>query len=1171
MSHSLTELEIYVRANTAPPGCGYSVHPVEAMIDGGRLFRGEATLVESELEAREDHPEEYGELLGRQLFNGGIARAYQQARAGGKGVRIRLKLDADADERHLIRWERVFVPVAGTTEPVSTAFETPFCRYLPREDAEPEPARNGCFRLLVVVANPVSLSGGLAPVDVDLELADVARAFAGMVDRFQFQIAVLPGRTALKAETVSLLQASGCDIVPGPATLVNIGLAGQLANGIHFICHGKYDRLEKSGSLFLEKEDGGEHRVRDHELTRLATPRLQLVYLQACESAARNDRSGMVGLAARLVAARVPAVVGMQQPVEMDEARVLTRAFYQSLVKDGEVDAAVNAGRRAMWQMHREGWHIPAVYTSRADGRLWQADAFSRVLARQMESWEQTHGDMEAPLPLRATRVSGPAPDPTDAAQAQWAGRLQPQAVAISAEHLLAQDAFVVLNGPRGAGKSAILDMLAWNFAQAYRRDDSRVLPVRLTLADMDGHSDILQYVLDEWRAKNGYMAETTGELAGRELLLLVDGEDELVAAQRKAFLHRIGALRQRASVRLIVSVDELTVEDWMQARPASHGVHDGEPTLLRTQPMTRAQITRYLSDRQRTDIAERIQALRCWDLAAETWILRRMIRTSAGYANRAGLYRRIADEQFEHLRTSGLTRSCLEAALTAIAWEMHQRQTTTLSGPALYEILATARGGREIRLEDIKLTAMQTCRFLRPSGEDGVRFIFAGTQSYYAALHLFRSRHQERELEDVIARLGRLSYLRYWQETLVVLAGMMGPQFEPVLLKLLAGAVGHGTGEQVYLAARCYLECGESRRGFAVREWLLDLLVWRCHPKNDLPVSERRKATQWLSEMDLECPTPRRQRDQDRALRLLIDLCCAPVSRDWAGRKRFEFPSIRLEALNVLLAHPELVSAFLASRQHPLAELVAAVESLRHGSTTEMVNLIFRGDDRLAPLAVFALGMSGHAEAADILVRAFEDQSALGEKTRDGQVQWAVAEMLPRLDWRRTQALTRSYQQPDARVVYMIGRNGAGAATPEDRAYLRRCLQSEQLGTVGAALRALAMLHDGGTKQLCEQVAAGEWSKIRANGGLRLEKRPDRAAACSLRYAALEALRLIGDRESIDVLRRSWVDLPYPLNQLAQSVTEEIYWRMHAPHVAPAEPPEAPALIRPAVRATHA
>jgi hypothetical protein len=1118
------------------------------------------TFDQTALGALEDSPEEYGELLGRQLFQtGAIARAYQRAQGSGRNVRIRLKLDKvdlETDERHLLRWERLSVPLGGASEPICVTAETPFSRYLPREDQEPSPSEDGVFHLVVAAANPANLPPGLSPVEVEKEFQGIAKAFATMPDRFQFRLTALPGRTALGDETKQKLKEAGFRMVEGAASLVNIGQEAQSAHGIHFIAHGKFHRPSKTGHLFLEAEDGTADAVSDVNLAKLVTATLQLVYLQACESGARHELSAMVGLAAKLVEQRVPAVIGMQQPIEMDDAQVMTRAFYQSLVKDGAVDLAVNAGRRAIWRKHGEGWHIPAVYMSRRDGRVWSADAFAALLARQIAGWESIHEEIQNPLPLRAVRDGGAPPDPGRGKRPEFVEQMKPQAVRLAAEHLLPPKSLAILTGPRGAGKTAILDMLAWNVGRAYLTGDCRVLPIRLVLSDMENRTDFIQFVLEQWRDRYDYRATNAETLLKREILLLIDGEEDLVASQRNAFIRALKKLRETGNVRILLSVDELTEFHWLPEEDAKKAANkekdrDWAPMVLRTRPMVRAQISRYLIDRNLPKVAEAIQASRVWDLAGESWLLRRMIRYGAGGGRRSDIYKRVADEQFDNLRTSGLTRSCLERALMDMAWTMQSRGATSLAGPALYEILATARGGRDFRLEEIKSTLISPCRFLRPSGEDGVRFAIAGMQAYYAAQYVFTSKSRARELEDIIARLGRYRYLREWQESLVVLAGLMGADFEDTLRQILAESSGIGAGEQVYLAARCFLECRDcftrgTSQDLSLPDLLVDTLIWRAHPKNDLPIADRRQAIQWLSEMDLGTSAEaRRHHDPDRAIRLLVSLGCEEVSRGWDGKRRYEFSSLRLEALNVLLAHPERVARYVLEirepqLKNPLIELVGALETMRRtGDNKPIRHVLLRGNANQSPLAVFAIGLSGHPESAQLLVEAFEAPHV------DREVRWAIAEMLPRLDPRTTLTLARSATEPDALIVYMINRVGRADPGSPERDYLDRCLQSGVPRIIGRALRAFADLGDTRFKDVCERIVRADWKGVRASGILKLEGRPKADDLKSLQHAALEALRNIGDEQSIEVLQRSWLKLNYTLSHLAYSVTDHIYWRM--------------------------
>lgn len=1151
-----TDLEIYLRPAKSALSEESSRHDVEAKINGSGLWRDEAILNEAELSPFEDQPEEYGRRLYAQLFVGRIDAAFHRALGaqGGNKVRVRLLLDGPSradlavgveskvavpDRRHWFRWERLFIG----QEPLSTSPQTPFSRYLLAETTAPVIPDDGVFHLVVALANPSNLPQALAPVDVTAELRALALAFEGLNSRSLFKLVVLAGTANLPPDLLTLLNRIGARLVPGPVTFAAIKLETQSSDGLHIVAHGKFDRPKSTGLLYLEDDDGKVDRIEDDRLKTWSNGNLKMVFLQACESGARAGDSSMVGVAAHLVSAGVPAVVAMQQPVEMNDARLMARAFYRSLVKDGAVDVAVNAGRQAIQSLAGDRWSVPALYMSLRDGRLWHADPFREALRGAVMGWETLH-DMKTPVPLQASK-DGPAGRATGGSY---------DVTALAATELRSPQArLLILAGARGSGKTAVLDRVAWTLGQDFLldQDDQSLLPLRFALPDLAGQADLLGSVTEHLREQRGgraaYAEGLSEQLKHRQFVLLVDGEEDVVAARRADFVRALHRLP--ANVRVMLSVDELALDDWLE-NPIHGGLARTQPVILRMEPMERALVMRYLNDlekqkpqpapgEKRITLAEKIQRNRWWDLTSQAWMLRRMIRyEEAGLKNRAQLFERVTTEQVGRLRLGNVTPSCAVHTLSAIAWELQQSQQASLAGGPLYELLAEARRGRDFPLAEIKTALIDDCQILRRSGEDGVRFSYAGFQAYYAALYLLHAPERERKLDNIVATLGSVRHLRLWEETLMILAGLM--DFGSVLLRILAGA-SSASGDQIYLAAKCYLEIPPERRDAQLTQLiglLVDTLIWRSHPNNDRPIVDRKRAIRWLTELDAGMPP-----EEDRAIEHLVALACDPISKGWDGAARHEFSSIRLEALNVMLARREAVTKYIAAKRLDLAPLLAACGKLvDDNDTLPMIHVLNRSNAHESPLAVFALGLSGRRDIVPVLIEANQ------RPDMNREVLWAIAEMLPRLDPELT--LSQAVRpflaaEPDSRIIYMI--NKVGRESEETDAYLLRGLQSGKPRVIGRAIRSFADLGEASMREPCEMIVRSDWAALRATGVIRLS---DRAPLSdddkqSLQHAALEGLRAVGDESSIAVLQTAWLKLSQTLSQLSYDVAESIYWRL--------------------------
>ena len=160
------------------------------------------------------------------------------------------------------------------------------------------------------------------------------------------------------------------------------------------------------GRLVFERQEVGDDGERGdprsgEELAAvLRRHRLPAVVLNACQSAMidATAEDPFASVAAALIKAGVRDVVAMSHSLWVSAARELLPAFYESLFRDGDVGAAVSAGRRRLLiERNRlggslkpeplEDWHIPVHYRNDPEeGRLFD---FKGDGAAQEEPLEQ--------------------------------------------------------------------------------------------------------------------------------------------------------------------------------------------------------------------------------------------------------------------------------------------------------------------------------------------------------------------------------------------------------------------------------------------------------------------------------------------------------------------------------------------------------------------------------------------------------------------------------------------------------------------------------------------------------------------------------------------------------------------------------------------------------------
>ncbi|HSH79909.1 MAG TPA: CHAT domain-containing protein, partial [Herpetosiphonaceae bacterium] len=128
------------------------------------------------------------------------------------------------------------------------------------------------------------------------------------------------------------------------------------------MCGKPLGEAEQVGALAFERQGMVDWVAAGEFGSLLYNAHIRLAVLLACESARISGRTVWSGLAPKLLLAGVPAVLGMQYPVYDDYANLFARTFYASLLRTGDVVAAMRAARRADV---REAWYSPVLYLRR--------------------------------------------------------------------------------------------------------------------------------------------------------------------------------------------------------------------------------------------------------------------------------------------------------------------------------------------------------------------------------------------------------------------------------------------------------------------------------------------------------------------------------------------------------------------------------------------------------------------------------------------------------------------------------------------------------------------------------------------------------------------------------------------------------------------------------------
>jgi hypothetical protein len=288
---------------------------------------------------------------------------------GRHRLHVRLHIAAPA-RFHAIRWELLRDPRTG--RPLATQSDILLSRYLSSPDWRPIPARaEHALRALVVVAGPTNVTeyrfGGrtLDPVAVDDE---TARARAAL--RHIPEVQALTGAEATLANLLNALE-RGVDI-------------------LYLVCHGGL--ADEVPMLLLSRPDGTADVVDGRKLVERLSElerRPTIAVLTSCQSAGAEEQTwsrddgALSALGPRLASIGVAAVIAMQGNISIGTAATFTPAFFDALAKNGRVDEAMAAGRRAV--QDRRDWWVPVLFSRLRSGRTYYRPAFTE---RQDKTWQ---------------------------------------------------------------------------------------------------------------------------------------------------------------------------------------------------------------------------------------------------------------------------------------------------------------------------------------------------------------------------------------------------------------------------------------------------------------------------------------------------------------------------------------------------------------------------------------------------------------------------------------------------------------------------------------------------------------------------------------------------------------------------------------------------------------
>ena len=1157
MNNLDTYTDLLIRISA--PRNGGEHHAVEATINGDSFFFGGSLKLDDEkLRSVILDNQAYGRTLRAALFSEPIKRAYQKARGIAEAtthgqLRLRLQIDPDASSLHALRWERLELPTAGREVPLSVSGSTPFSRFISRESAISDPLTERPIRMVVAISSPSNLPPGFTSIDARKELQSLQGSLREMQTPGKLHVTILPGASGITDEYRQQLIKEGFVVEDGATTLEVV--QNQLLNCdlFHFLGHGVFVPDEASSALYLEKPDGSVKLAKDDEIIDglgdgSKVPRL--VFLAACESATRpaDSLEACVGLGPKLVQAGVPAVVGMQGLVPMQLAQMLTSRFYQGLLEHGVIDQALNDARLPLFEDEHADWSIPVLFMRIRNGRLFAPDPLRTLLGEIAENSDRFFANKEPSLPLDVIRLSG---DQDRRALIRMERDTTPgNDFKLAVEEIFKDDRgtkhrLAILLGEAGSAKSMHLKHLAGHLAERTLNTPGApaIVPVFTHLSNFfkldigfqeSFHAFLLwsmQKLLPELDSKQ--FDNWLRDPQGPTFLFLIDGSDRLDDSKRTTVLEQLDQFTRHHPRHCYLLVCDLSHFSTLQLHVSDY---------LVVKPMSQTRLKTYLKglpDKQGRGLYKMLEKARLFDLASLPWILVKMltqVRRGIIPSSRSGVLGNLVQEMLDKIPNEKGLRTRAAKTLRALACEMQMSRRIVMSVAEAFHIMHPARDNREYLLEDM-LSKLVELRILAPVGDDSIRYSYPGLQAWFAAQALLSLPNQVEVLDDITATLGRLSRVRWWEDTLVLLAGSIDDVDSLLRLILYGGNITEG--DRIFLAARCIQEAEASlgKINEALHNQVTNALLWLTCSSNEPGAARRQRAVHTIGQLRATTAVPH-----------LVKLVVERVRTDWQGQAAFEYSSVRLASVEAL-----------RNMVTPTTEYVME----HYPQFDKLLDCWFRQDipslkEQLAAtppthqaIAAFVLGDIGTRAAAQVLVKAFQKPGI------DSMTRWAITDallrvepalvtrgaILPFIDADAASAVKlpeeswKKRQHWYERVVYLIG--NINPADPRIGVFMERCL-SKYTGVwlKARTIRAIGAIGNTNRRDLLEELAGGDFSNV-AIGKLKSGE------ITYLRSVAIDALAGIGDQQTLSLLQRRY-DWSNPELQAAYHRTsEEIAWRL--------------------------
>lgn len=289
---------------------------------------------------------EQGEKLYQSIFSDEIAEYFSRClKIAEKSCGLRIELVIDPLYLRRLPWELMH----NGKEFLSLSTRTPIVHTLPQK-LEPYPRVPFPLGILFVTTNPI---GSEVPLNIGGEIRRVCGVISNSVKKGRVHLRCINARKLRSQDFMNDLRSGEYHV-------------------LHFSSHGAFVEGLERGILELEDEEGRAIPVSIETLgTWIRDSSIQMVYLDACQTAIGSIRTPLADLSHIFLNKGVGAALAMQYSVPDKSAISFCETFYSQLVKQEPIELALCEARKQnvdlLYGLGSIEWAIPTLYLSGVD------------------------------------------------------------------------------------------------------------------------------------------------------------------------------------------------------------------------------------------------------------------------------------------------------------------------------------------------------------------------------------------------------------------------------------------------------------------------------------------------------------------------------------------------------------------------------------------------------------------------------------------------------------------------------------------------------------------------------------------------------------------------------------------------------------------------------------